>query len=318
MPSVRRRYSLNVAIRLIVLAVSMGWWIDAPQSPPSPLTPIELAVKATYRRMFGELIERPAIHNTGAQCQEQRAGLMTTAYLRQSSTTSRLLSMYTTFDGTDTSRIGNSIVMTPAGTIRVLVAFIQYAETVDDDALAHWERSQALINEDHATFAKARGYAAPIVVFRNTNAVIRSPAEGLRLRNGTELNPRVPDSMRGLLQERGFAPDDFELVVAVDMHPVRFAGGISINQRRFIHVGNYFRRTSPLSARDWMYVGRTVYHHEVAHQWGWPGTHDWDAHCEPNPSEPFIVPPVLFGWEDTDGDRIPEILDGTPYGRPGA
>lgn len=30
---------------------------------------------------------------------------------------------------------------------------------------------------------------------------------------------------------------------------------------------------------------------------------------------PFIAPPVLFGWEDVDGDRVPEILDSTPYGR---
>ena len=31
--------------------------------------------------------------------------------------------------------------------------------------------------------------------------------------------------------------------------------------------------------------------------------------------EPFIIPPVLFGWEDLDGDRVPEISSKTPYGR---
>ena len=29
----------------------------------------------------------------------------------------------------------------------------------------------------------------------------------------------------------------------------------------------------------------------------------------------FIAPPILFGWEDVDGDGVPEILDSTPYGR---
>ena len=29
----------------------------------------------------------------------------------------------------------------------------------------------------------------------------------------------------------------------------------------------------------------------------------------------FRVPPVLLGWEDVDGDSVPEILDATPYGR---
>jgi hypothetical protein len=31
--------------------------------------------------------------------------------------------------------------------------------------------------------------------------------------------------------------------------------------------------------------------------------------------EPFITSPILFGWEDVDGDGVPEILDDTPYGR---
>jgi hypothetical protein len=27
----------------------------------------------------------------------------------------------------------------------------------------------------------------------------------------------------------------------------------------------------------------------------------------------FIVPPILFGWEDTNGNGVPEILDSAPY-----
>jgi hypothetical protein len=33
----------------------------------------------------------------------------------------------------------------------------------------------------------------------------------------------------------------------------------------------------------------------------------------PSGFEPFFVPPVLFGWEDVDGDGTPEIFDDTPY-----
>ena len=42
-----------------------------------------------------------------------------------------------------------------------------------------------------------------------------------------------------------------------------------------------------------------------------PGTHDWTLGCEPERTEdwrPFIVPPMLFGWEDLRGDHTPEIL----------
>jgi hypothetical protein len=31
--------------------------------------------------------------------------------------------------------------------------------------------------------------------------------------------------------------------------------------------------------------------------------------------EPFITSPRLFGWEDVDGDGVPEIMDRRPYGR---
>jgi hypothetical protein len=303
----------DVVRRLCVLAVSTL----AAQSQLAPLKPIELAVKGTYQRLFGQSIERPAIYNTSPECQAQRANLTTTAYLQRSGKTSRLLSMYTTFDGSDSARIGNSIVLTPAGTIRVLVAFFRYPETVSVDAVNDWTRGQAQINDDHVAFAKKQGYATPIVTFNNTNVVIDSTATGTVLQDGSALDPRSPQSVRLTLQQRGFVLDDYELVISIDMHPSRFAGGVSINASRFIHVGNYFRRTSPLSARDWMFVARTAYHHEVPHQWGWPGTHDWSAPCETTRTEPFIVPPMLLGWEDTDGDHIPEILDETPYGRSG-
>jgi hypothetical protein len=49
--------------------------------------------------------------------------------------------------------------------------------------------------------------------------------------------------------------------------------------------------------------------------WGWE-TH-WTPTCGGTRlgHEPFITSPILLGWEDVDGDGIPEILDDTPYGR---
>jgi hypothetical protein len=61
-------------------------------------------------------------------------------------------------------------------------------------------------------------------------------------------------------------------------------------------------------------VASTAYHHEIAHHWGWPSTHDWAGSCGGSKQEyaPFIAPPVLFGWEDLDGDHVPEILNKNP------
>jgi hypothetical protein len=49
-------------------------------------------------------------------------------------------------------------------------------------------------------------------------------------------------------------------------------------------------RAAPIHAR-------ASYHHEMAHHWGWPATHDWAACDAANASSsPFFVPPVLLGW----------------------
>jgi hypothetical protein len=119
--------------------------------------------------------------------------------------------------------------------------------------------------------------------------------------------------------QRGYLTTDYQIVISIDIDPATSVGGFSFEAEglRFIYVGNYFRWTTPLSTYDWRNVARTAYHHEMAHQWGWPATHDWAATCGLNSLgfEPFAVPPILFGWEDVDGDGTPEILDETPYGR---
>ena len=66
-----------------------------------------------------------------------------------------------------------------------------------------------------------------------------------------------------------------------------------------------------------MRIARTAYHHEVAHHWGWPGTHDWAGGCGGSVPEyaPFIAPAILFGWEDLQGKHVPEIWVQAAYGR---
>jgi len=272
------------------------------------LTPFEAAAKAAYLTAFGETIERPATYDTcGANGQ-----VTTTAYLERSGTRSRLLTMYLSSDG-KVQRQTDSIVLTPAGTLRVLVVMVRYPETVTDDGLAEWKKSQAQVNEDHRAFARKHGYAAPLVVFSNTNLVVDGGAMVKTPAGEQPLDPFDRTSVQRAVVQHKIGANEYDLLVSIDMNPNRFAGGRSLPSR-FIHVGNYFHRTTPLTAKDWMNVARAAYHHEVAHQWGWPGTHDWGGPCNES-REPFIVPPMLFGWEDVDGDGVPEILDSTPYGR---
>src|SRR5712671_7056770 len=132
--------------------------------PPVPPTPVEAAVKAAYQREFGETIARPAIYNNPQAVDCSGNGhLTTTAYVRAGTTTT-LLSMYMSRDGTGVTRRSRSaLALAPAGTIRILVVLIRYPETVSANALTLWEDAQKQINDDHAAFASSRGYRAPVV-----------------------------------------------------------------------------------------------------------------------------------------------------------
>jgi hypothetical protein len=289
---------------------------QAPSIPPPPpsdspaLRPIEAAVKVAYQREFAQTIEHPAIYNN-PQAVDCRGGghLTTTAYLRTGTTTT-LFSMYLSRDGTTVIRKSQSrVLLAPAGTIRVLVVLVRYPQTVQADALALWETAQSQINEEHAAFARSRGYSVPIVVFDNTNIVIDSAQIA---------NPRRPGSVRAAAERHGLSTANYQIVMAIDINPQESVGGFSLPSERAVYVGNYSSWKTSLGAQQWKMIARTAYHHEVAHHWGWPDTHDWAGSCGGKQPEfaPFIAPPMLFGWEDLDGDGVPEILSQTPYGRP--
>jgi hypothetical protein len=101
-------------------------------SPALPSTPVEIAVKDAYAREFGELIERPAIHNDSLSggCMAREPHLTTTAYLRSSPTTARLLYLFTTPDGRTVIRKSQvEPVVIPAGTFRVLAVIVRHSGT---------------------------------------------------------------------------------------------------------------------------------------------------------------------------------------------
>jgi hypothetical protein len=128
-------------------------------------------------------------------------------------------------------------------------------------------------------------------------------------------NPRDPASVRAAVERRGLSAASYQIMMAVDLNPTAVAGGASDLLERSVYLGNFDGWKKPLGEREWRAVARAAYHHEVAHHWGWE--HDWAGSCggyKPDYT-PLIAPPILFGWEDVDGDHVPEILSATPYGR---
>jgi hypothetical protein len=59
-----------------------------------------------------------------------------------------------------------------------------------------------------------------------------------------------------------------------------------------------------------------IYGHELSHMFGW--NHEWPLGFGDSESMFRLgtnaYPYLMFGWTDTDGDGVVEILDETPYG----
>src|SRR4051812_3792610 len=295
-----------VAACLTVSSALLGQVPSIQQSDLHDVTSVERAVKAAYQREFGRTIEHPAIYNNPDATNCRGVGhLTTTAYLRTGITTT-LLSMYMSRDAaTVTRKTESAVPLVPAGTIRVLVLLLQYPQTVAGNALTLWEGAQKEINEDHAAFAKSRSYSAPIVVFDNTNILIDPTRVA---------NPRRPGSVRMAAEHEGISIANYQIVMAIDINPQEKVGGYSALEERAVYVGNYSSWKTPLGAAQWKMIASTAYHHEIAHHWGWPSTHDWAGSCGGSKQEyaPFVAPPVLFGWEDLDGDHVPDIWNKNP------
>ena len=292
----------DVAVRVAATAGTLpgAFTFLAPGS--TPLTSLELAIDQDYQQVFRAQITHPAFFDNSA-C--GGSTVSTTAYLKQSGTSSTLLYVSTSADGKTVLNQLRRTVVTPAGMFRVLVVLVGYAETVNQSNAGSFAPAQDQINQDHTGFAASKGYSAPIVSFQNTNEVI----------DHSEIaDPRTPNGVTAALTQHGVSTSGYDFLVSVNIDPAALEGGFSAigTQPAFIYMGNYRGWKSSLTPGDFTSISQAVYHHEVAHHWGWAATHDW-ATCYPIGPFHFIVPPVLFGWEDTNGNGVPEILDSAPY-----
>jgi len=294
---------------LVVGGWACGGDAGAPTTPLAPLTPLQAAIVQRFQQEFGETIPRPAVFvpvlDPNRTCDWH---VTSTAWLKPSAKTSTLLTLYTSGDGNLVRLRTSGTYLTPAGTFRVLVALVRHPQAIDDGGLALWEAAQRRMNSDHEAFTSSKGYAGPIVTFENTNVVI----EPSQLQD-----PRSRAATVAALAALGHSDAGYDVVVSVSIDPATPEGGFAFPSSRFIYMGNFGFTQLPLSANAFASIARAVYGHEFAHLWGWPGTHDWAA-CHSAGLNPFgfdfWVPPILLGWEDVDGDRIPEILDPNPYG----
>ena len=292
-----------MARSLAWVLLAICWCVSAPSGQADPSAALVDLVNAAYRAEFGKSFRTPAIHidERNDKCRVAQS-VTSTAYRRVSDEWSELLVLRLNMAG-GLVRKRSPWVLTPAGRFRVITFVMDYP-TLGPDFDRWWPAAQARINEDHLAFARSRGYPAPLVQFDNTNFRVPLNIAGNRL-----------EDQKRAAEEAGIRVVDYQIFVTLDLNPRQFSGGqANLMTRRSVHVGNYFHATTPLTEKQLHFVAATVYHHEIAHLWGWE--HDWAADCGLTQFVPFLTNPVLFGWEDLDGDGIPEINDPSPYGTP--
>jgi hypothetical protein len=296
-----------VVVALLVSSATLS--VDSTFSRSSRQLSLDALVSGWYEREFGETIPRPAIFNDPRAVDCRGDGhLTTTAYLRTSDNTADVLVLYLTRDGLNLIRKSRANVLVPMGTFKVLSMVVRHPDTVGADPLSMWERAQHEVNQQHARFASDKGYASPLVVFANTN---------LLLEPGELTTPQNPNAIAVTIRTHRLSPADYDIVMLINIDPALSEGGRAgrLAGQRSVYVGNYSRWTRALGPQDWSAIARTAYQQLMAYHWGWQT--DWTPTCGGTRlgHEPFITSPRLFGWEDVDGDGVPEIMDQTPYGR---
>ena len=210
----------------------------------------------------------------------------------------------------------------PAGNVRVLVVFVDYGNTgtTREAALAAVPVTVTWLNGLYTKFAVSQGFSSsPMHVEADAAWVASPPSAGdlLTAQQITTLTGKNPSAYSFVMEIDLDANASFVAKYAKgSMEP---GGGFALEACGTGKFGAINIWSSLPRAPELMGGLEMDFNHELSHMFGmmddWPylqgvagpdglGTTDW-------------IPYTMFGWTDTDGDGIPEVIDPTPYGTTG-
>ncbi len=212
----------------------------------------------------------------------------------------------------------------PAGQYKILVVFVDYGNLALNQAEVRQETQSisAWTNQLYDNFAVSQGFASsPLHI--QTDSVWIAP-------------PPSPGNLLTLAQIRsatGTDPSQYDFIMEIDLDKNDTVGKTVFQGVLESNVGGVaLQGCGPRTKYDvniWSGVSDTGsmqgdlemdFDHELSHLFGmmdsWPFS-PGSVLAPDGLRHDDWIPYVMFGWTDTDGDHLPEIIDPTPYGSAG-
>jgi hypothetical protein len=256
------------------------------------------AANAMWSQFSVDVAHPPTVANTTPDGQAS----YTTSVVYEGTTAYRV---YLKSDGTQDASAINS--QRPAGTFRNVNLIINHPNTdIADVYPSLWLPAQSAVNDAHAALATQLGLSAPIVTFQFTN---------LLLAVSDITDPSNADQVTAYLDAHGYPQSSYDIITVLDLDPSTSPGGYTHYGGNMIHLGWFLQPVSgpvSMSAEVLKKAAEITYGLEMGHVWGWEN--DWDTSSLTGAN--LLLPwanPSLFGWTDTNGNGVPEILDAHPY-----
>jgi hypothetical protein len=223
-------------------------------------------------------------------------------------------------------RAGEYPICHPSGRHHILVVFVDYGNTgiTKTVAIQALRAATTATNGRYSDYAKRHNLKVPIMQLDVQGVYISPPPTRGQL-----------ITLEQIKQLANCDPSEFDLLAQVDLdteHHFRDAqkstsydgaGGIAFKGCDGDGTKQVNMWVEVLDAqRLGITVQGSLLDHELAHVFGWD--HHWptgDGSTRESQAwnrsdlNNYVLPTLLFGWQDTDGDGIPEILDSTPYGQ---
>jgi len=302
---------------------------------PPPLTEAQARVRFSqlYKQLYNVDIPDPSMQRFDAPEMPSRARWISSVYyeghryyIELFDDTHYNLSPSEYADPQHPSSQTYFVLCKPAGLYKILVAYVDYGNlTVDKaDALAQVPAFANWTNQLYDDFARSQGFSSSPLHLQAEGAWFATPP--------SPGNPLTAAELRAA----GIDPTKYNFVIEIDVDRdnlvgkthwkgiLESGGGLALQGCGAYYDDNiniFSMVQSPDQTQQELHgVLSMDLNHELSHLFGMLDSWVFKPSAITAPDGAVHddwIPYTTFGWMDTDGDGIPEIIDPTPYGTSG-